>query len=174
MLPFDMTANRWWQKRKWEDERWKQKKVSPAWQFNRSIEKESKHVYGRYYQAFDKVLFEFDYDSLPEDNLPYGRSMLMRFVYVLPDERGKGVLSRFLELAKRQADKHGCLLFAYCSPFEIDNERIAGLENAKDKLRWIAEDLEDYAVWFRNYPWETGWKKRRKDLLSMPWYSKTV
>ena len=120
----------------------REKETSPAWQFMRSYYELTQHCYGSYRTWQDCLISNIEYYGIKEDALPWGRGVIVRIVFLLPQYRGRGLTAEFFRRLTSIAEKTGCLICVCCSPFDLrDHDLLQDKETDQQKLDYLCRAL---------------------------------
>ena len=138
-----------------------QQKASPACSFQRLIHRNFKHCYGSYRSFEEKLIFEINYFTLREDQLRYGRSVIIRSILVLPEYRRNQVAKRFIMTLTGLSEQTGCMMVTVCKPFQFTGwDDLAG-NNPFERCVETAKSFSEYYWKFPDLKLKIG-KNRQK------------
>ena len=155
--------------REWErfDKEWRRKKDSPVYKFDLDLDKKTDHIYSSYRGYNDRLIYHIEREMFFDEEVDdYGSFNLFRSITVLPEHRQRGLSDWFIKMINTIADKHGCILLAFCCPYDIKNlDRLNTFETDRKKLKVLAEDFGKYCLYFdKPYTYTAKDKARRRRM----------
>tara|TARA_B100001123_G_scaffold379739_1_gene448895 strand:+ start:344 stop:1006 length:663 start_codon:yes stop_codon:yes gene_type:complete len=120
--------------------------ISPSCQFEKELDKRTKHVYGCYRSYEGRLIYESRRLDMKEDDKPKGSVSLINLIYVPPQFRQRSIAVDFIRDVTSCADKTECLITAVCRPFEYRyRDDLAGM-SPDDQMKKIARDFSDWEL----------------------------
>ena len=149
------------------DEDMRRRANSPIHHFDKELDKVTDHVYGTYKSYANKLLYHFEKEFFfGEEVDEFGSFNLCRSITVLPKYRQRGLAETYIRLINRIADNHGCILLAFCCPYDIKRlDHLDEFETDKEKLKELAKDFGKYCLYFDEpYSLTAKDKERRRRM----------